>query len=301
MHKLGTVDVLYPSHCLLGESPLWHAGRGSCFWIDIKGHQLFEYHLDDGRCTQYQVEPYSSFIGQCTDDQFIIASQKGIFHYALNNGKKQLIADLGRMKNNYRCNDGAIDSQGRLWIGTMDMAMVSKGCLYCVEGPQHKVTEKLAGLAISNGIAWSLDDKTMYHIDSLNKHVDVYDYAAASAEITKSRTPIKIPEDKGLPDGMTIDREGNLWIAFYGGYGLGKFNPATGELLDFIEVPCPNVTSCCFAGEELDLLIITTARDGMDSSAQRSYPLSGHTFVTKVAVPGVPEYKYVISYGKKTP
>ena len=95
----------------------------------------------------------------------------------------------------------------------------------------------------------------------------------------------------GTPDGMAIDEEGMLWIAHWGGFGVYRWNPFTGEHLDTIEVPVPNVTSCAFAGENLDQLIITTAQENLTEEQMKKYPQSGDVFLAKPGVKGVKAFK----------
>ena len=298
MKKSKITDLLYKADCILGESPLWHAARSSCIWLDIYGNKLFEYTPKNGVCRQYDLPILTSYVGLSNDEQLILASPQGVHYFVFEEDKMELITDLGGLGENYRCNDGAIDSKGRLWIGTTAIRTDSNGSLYMVDS-QGLVSEKLTNIAISNGIAWSSDNQIMYHIDSLSKGVDAYIVKEGSGDLERKSTPIHIPDNMGLADGMTIDRQGNLWIALYGGYGVAKFSPDTGEVLDFVEIPCPNVTSCCFVGPDLDALMITTAQKDMDATALSKYPLSGSVFVTRPTVPGVPIFKYSYKQNEK--
>ena len=111
-----------------------------------------------------------------------------------------------------------------------------------------------------------------------------------SGEIVLDKAVIHIPEEMGSPDGMAVDAEGMLWIAHYGGFGVYRWNPESGKLLDKIDVPVPNVTSCAFAGEEMDWLIITTARENLSDEDLRKYPGSGGIFYIKTEVKGILPY-----------
>lgn len=146
---------------------------------------------------------------------------------------------------------------------------------------------KLDGVTISNGIAWSADRRTMYYVDTPTRRVSRYRYDDSTGAIAYEGIAVQIPEEMGFPDGMTIDERGNLWIALWGGYGVGCWNPHSGELLHRIFVPCPNAASCAFGGENLDTLYITTAGGAPDSRLRQDYPLSGSLFVCKPGVYGV--------------
>lgn len=146
---------------------------------------------------------------------------------------------------------------------------------------------KLDSVTISNGIVWSADRRTMYYVDTPTRRVSRYRYDDSTGAIAYEGIAVQIPEEMGFPDGMTIDECGNLWIALWGGYGVGCWNPHSGELLHRIFVPCPNAASCAFGGENLDTLYITTAGGTPDSRLRQDYPLSGSLFVCKPGVYGV--------------
>ena len=128
-----------------------------------------------------------------------------------------------------RCNDGACDSRGRLWVGTMHLAHTKgAGALYCVD-TNLKVRKKLHNATISNGIVWSLDNKRLYYIDSPTQVVQSFIFEEESGEIIFEKNIIHIPVEMGTPDGMAIDEEGMLWIAHWGGFGVYRWNPHNGN------------------------------------------------------------------------
>jgi sugar lactone lactonase YvrE len=132
----------------------------------------------------------------------------------------------------------------------------------------------------------------MYFIDSTTQCVQCFLFDAEKAEIKFEKVVIEIDKKLGTPDGMTIDEEGMLWIAHYDGFAVGRWNPATGKLLEKIELPVPQVTSCAFGGENLDNLIITTAREKMNEEDLKNYPDSGNIFVAKTNVKGVTRFRF---------
>ncbi|MDQ2864395.1 MAG: SMP-30/gluconolactonase/LRE family protein, partial [Bacteroidota bacterium] len=186
-----------------------------------------------------------------------------------------------------RCNDGACDTLGRLWVGTMHLEHKKEaGALYCIDA-DLKVQKKIGNTSISNGLTWSLDNKRLYYIDSPTQVVQSFIFEEKTGEIIFEKNVIQIPGAMGSPDGMAIDEEGMLWIAHWGGFGLYKWNPQNGEWIDKIEVPVPQVTSCAFVGDNLDYLLITTARENMNEEELKKYPESGYTFLVKVDVKGI--------------
>jgi sugar lactone lactonase YvrE len=145
----------------------------------------------------------------------------------------------------------------------------------------------IENVSVSNGIAWSPDSAKMYYIDTPTHEVKEYDYNNVSGEISSPKVAIEISPDLGYPDGMTIDEEGNLWIALWGGSAVGCWNPKTGKLVRKIEVPAKNVTSCAFGDDDLGTLYITTARTGTTDEELKKYPNAGGVFKTVPGVKGV--------------
>jgi len=134
----------------------------------------------------------------------------------------------------------------------------------------------------------------MYFIESTVRNVTAYRYDAATGEIKFERIAITVPEELGLPDGMAIDEEGMLWIALYGGSAVGRWNPETGQLLNMIKLPVPHVTNCCFVGENLQHLLITTAQEHLSDEELKMYPQSGDIFIVHdVGVKGVKSNKTI--------
>jgi sugar lactone lactonase YvrE len=141
-------------------------------------------------------------------------------------------------------------------------------------------------------MAWNQQLGRMYYIDSPTKSVVSFAYEPESGEISSPSIALQTPESMGSPDGMTIDDEGMLWIAFYRGGCVARWNPETGRMLSKIEIPAPNVTSCCFGGPGMDTLYVTTARQKMGADALAEYPLAGGIFSLRPGVSGSPSYRF---------
>jgi sugar lactone lactonase YvrE len=162
----------------------------------------------------------------------------------------------------------------------------SAGSLYLVD-ENLQVHKRLPNTSISNGIVWSLDNKRLFYIDSPTKVVQSFIFNEKRGEIIFEKNVIEVPGEMGTPDGMAIDEEGMLWIAHWGGFGVYRWNPKDGKLLGKIEVPAPQVTSCAFAGENLDHLIITSAKENINEEKLEKYPESGNLFIAKTSVKGL--------------
>jgi sugar lactone lactonase YvrE len=190
-----------------------------------------------------------------------------------------------------RFNDGKCDPAGRFWAGTMEFnGAADRGALYCLD-VDHSVTQKVAPVTISNGLVWTADSKIMYYIDTAANTVRAFDYAVDTGAISGERVVVT-NEGAGGFDGMSIDEDGMLWVAVFGGWGVRRYDPGTGKLLRDLRLPMSNVTSCAFGGDQLDELYVTSAVHGMDESARREQPLAGSLVKIDPGVRGVPAYSY---------
>jgi sugar lactone lactonase YvrE len=159
--------------------------------------------------------------------------------------------------------------------------------LYRVE-KDFSVRRVLGGVTISNGIAWNHEKDRMYYIDTPTQRVSVFDYDLETGEISNRRVCIEIPPGRGSPDGMTIDEEGMLWIALFGGWGVSRWNPENGRMLTYFRMPVKNITSCSFGGEHLDEMYVTSARILNTESELACQPEAGNLFHLRPGVRGVP-------------
>ncbi|GGH03573.1 gluconolaconase [Parapedobacter pyrenivorans] len=278
--------------CKLGESPMWHSGRNSAFWVDILGNAIFEYKLDDGAVKQYAGSRMISLICQVdgNDNLLVAGAQGGIGTYNLESHELLLISDLERDWENHRCNDGAVDCFGNLWVGTTHVDHEpGAGDLYRVSGSWH-ATKKIERVSIPNGMCWSADRKTLFHTDSPTREIKAYRNDVATGEITFDRIAVQVPASMGFPDGISMDTAGTIWVAIWGGSGVGGFNSVTGELAHWIPMPVPHVSSCAFVGPALDRLLVTTAQKEMSDEQLAQYPDSGSTFLVEMAVSGLPTH-----------
>jgi sugar lactone lactonase YvrE len=230
----------------------------------------------------------------------VVPRRNGGFLAALEHGLSFVDLPSGRVENlppidsspATRFNDGKCDPQGRFWAGTMDLGEKDPiGALYRIDpdGSSHVMVE---GVAISNGLAWSTDSRTLYYIDSPTRIVRAFDFDPDSGAVSNPRVAIRFSPEDGFPDGMTTDSEGMLWVAEWGGACMGRWNPLTGERLARIDVPAPHTTSCCFGGPDLSDLYITSARVDLDEATLEQYPLSGSLFRCRPGISGAPSSSF---------
>lgn len=222
-------------------------------------------------------------------DNLIVALQDGLARFNLITASIKWWMDVEKEIINNRPNDGKCDSEGRLWLGTMDVAAKQgAGSLYCIN--RNKIVQQLSNLSIFNGMAWSLDNKHFYFIYSELKRIDTYLFDAVAGGIQFEKTAVVVPEQVGLPDGMCLDVEGMLWVAHWDGFCVARWNPQNGALLATVNLPAPQVTSCAFGGSKVNQLIITTASIGLSEEALLKYPESGFVFIAEPGVKGMPAF-----------
>ena len=292
---MAELSIFATSKNVLGESPFWHPIRKSLFWVDIEPGILHEQKLDSERTDTWKVGKKIAVILSQTGSQLLIGAQDGISRFDLSTGELNLIIPLTVGQPSLRCNDGSFDSKGNIWVGNMDMqGTEGLGNLYRI-GVEGKTNKVLDGLTIPNGLVFSLDHERMYFIDTPTRTVKSY-LVDSNANFSFEKIVITVPENMGMPDGMTIDNQGMLWIALYGGASVSRWNPINGALLETIAIPALQVTSCCFVGEDLDELMVTTARENMTDAQLGMYPESGQVFrVKKIGVAGVKMLSHIPS------
>jgi sugar lactone lactonase YvrE len=277
---------------ILGEGPLWNSQKGQLVWVDIEGKKVHVYEPSTGKENAISVGQRIGAIVKADDGRMVCALENGFAFLELASGRLEPIVDPEAHLPGNRFNDGKVDPAGRFWAGTMPMGEGGPlGSLYRLDedGSAHRM---VGDIGCSNGLGWSLDAKTMYYIDTGTGRIDQFDYDAESGHIGNRRILAAIQKEHGNPDGMAVDAEGKLWVACWGGYGISRIDPATGTLLERLNLPVSQVTSCCFGGENLDELYITSASVGLDEERLRKEPLAGSLFVCKPGVQGLPSYEY---------
>ena len=285
-------DLAYNLKAITGEGAIWHPDRNTLFFVDIEGQKLYEYFPKQNRCFCWTFEKMVTTVVPETKNTVIIALQNEIIRFNLGTQETNTLACIDDKNGTLRCNDGKCDPEGRFWFGTMVLdAPPGSASLYTL---LHggKVKEQLNGITISNGIGWSKDERFMFYIDTQSQKIMRYFFDAGNATIKEDRMLVEVPEDMGSPDGMTLDADGNLWVAHWNGYGVYCYHGETGKLLAKIEIPVPNVTSCAFGGEQCNTLFITTARSGLSMNELKKYPLSGSLFVCRPGVCGTETYRF---------
>ena len=285
-------ELVLDAKAMLGEGSIWHPKENKLYWIDIEGKVL---HIYDPVTKIDRQLPLGARVGTVVPVQgggALVALQNGIYKIDTKSGALSFVNNPSPDTVHIRFNDGKCDPSGRFWVGTMALDSRKKGAVLYRIDKDKSIHKMLDSVTISNGIVWTADKKTMYYNDTPTGTIQGFDYNDKTGEITNKRVVVRIPRGGGGPDGMTIDADGNLWVALWGSGTVGKFDPRTGQQLQKVIVPAQNVSSCAFGGKNLDILYITTARVGVNEAKLKELPLSGGLFSVKPGVKGVPAEFY---------
>jgi sugar lactone lactonase YvrE len=273
----------------LAEGPHWWAEKGVLLWVDIEASRVGLFDPVTGLNRFLVVPSHVGAVVPMSDGELLVATAQGFVRLHPDSGVVSSLQDPEEDRHGNRFNDGKCDPWGRFWAGSMAYNFAAgAGSLWRVNADFSCVRQR-QGLTISNGLAWSQDRGTLYLIDSPTRQVLAFPLTPSGDLLGEATACITIPKAwDALPDGMCIDAEGKLWIALFGGGAVTRWDPVSGLLLERLELPCRQVTSCCFGGPNLDQLFVTTARQEMDAAAIKAEPLAGGLFQAEVGVKGLP-------------
>lgn len=284
-------ELHYKATCSLGEGPVWDTERKGLWWVDIKKKKV--YFLNSDSDTP-QIINLSQMVGMSvptTDNRLLVALENTLEVVTPENGQAEIIYPIEPDLPHNRSNDGKCDAKGRLWFGTMNVNDEKfKGNLYSYD-PQNGLQLHRDNCSISNGLCWNADNTILYYIDSPDQDIKAFDFDLGNGTIANERVIAKIENSDWIPDGMTIDNEGNLWVAMWGGASVQCFDPNTGQIIDSISVPALQTTCCTFGGENRQTLFITSARTGMNEQQLQEYPLSGSIFKVELPLSGAAPFR----------
>ena len=280
---------------LLGESPLWHPTEQTLYWCDIPGHKLNRFDPARG---QHRHWDFDTDVGCCAplqDGGLLLALRSGLMRFDPVTGESTPLAGAPYDTAQERFNDGKADPQGRFWVGTIyESRKPPRAALYRFDGGQ---LDRMAGdVTVSNGLAWSLDARTMYWADTAAHAVYAFDFDPAGGALSSRRIFVQFPPRAadqplagygGRPDGAAVDSDGGYWLAMYEGARLLRF-ASDGTLTREIALPVRCPTMPCFGGPDLRTLYVTTARENRPADELAREPLAGCVLELRVDVPGLP-------------
>jgi len=282
-----SVEVAAAEAAQLGEAPVWDHAASRLVWVDIAGRLVHFYDPLSRADTCVAVPETPGVAIPRQAGGLVLAAGHG-FGFLDQDQRFEEVAQIPQRQVLARMNDGNCDSAGRFWAGTAGLNEEPQaGALYRLD-PDLTVTRVLDHVGESNGIDWSPDDRIMYYVDSLERRVDAFDFDLSTGVISNRRPFVVIDEGEAVPDGLTVDADGGVWVAVWGGSQLRRFAP-DGSLDRVIRLPTRQITSCAFGGPDLEDLYVTSAREGLSPEVLLQEPDAGSVFVCKPGVRGRPQ------------
>jgi len=273
----------------MGETPIWVPEEKLLYWVDIGSHMIFRI---DVKTNEYEsFKPDMPVRGLCrkSSGDWLVVTDAGLAFWDPSSNTCKFIIDPYENQPDLQFNDGAIDRQGRLVVGSYNSNQLDApdGSLYRLDADRtlHRLDKNLV---LSNGIALSPDGKTLYVSEMFAHKITAYDYEIETGTAGNRRVFVAIPDDAGKPDGLTVDSQGFVWAAHWGGWRVTRYDPA-GKLEREIRVPTELVTCIGFGGQNLDELYITTAWYNLSGQQRKDQPLAGDLFRIQTDITGIVE------------
>lgn len=291
MTSYPSVEMVADVGAVLAEGPVWDADVGLLYWVDIPARAIHRLVPSTSAHEVTAVDRKVGAVALRSSAGLVLAWEDGFATTDGWGGAARVVAPIDHGPVQARFNDGKCDPAGRFWAGSMALdERPGVGALYRLD-PDGSVTKALTGVSISNGLAWSADGRTMYYIDTPTRAVDAFDYNVETGAISRRRRLADVRVQGGGPDGMTIDTDGCLWVALWGGGAVHRYTP-NGRLDRVVPIPVARVTSCVFGGAALDELYITTARHNALEPIPAAEPYAGAIFVCRPGVTGRPADRF---------
>lgn len=270
----------------LGEGPIWTPETNSVTWTDITQNTFHTANIDTGKTESFGVPSMIGAIAHTKDGHYIAATQKGFARISIDGQYSPLHSFL---QDDMRMNDGKVDPAGRFWAGSMALSFEKdRGSLYILE-TDNSYQKVLDNITLSNGMGWSPDAQYFYYIDSIPGVLKRFEYDLDNGKISNPKNLISFAAASGVPDGMSVSSDGKIVIALWDGGRIEIYEP-TGAKVSEIKLGVSRPTCCTFAGPNQDILIVSTASQGIDRADE---PLAGKILaVTGTGLSGLPTQQY---------
>src|ERR1700722_9494039 len=274
---------------VIGEGPRWNAAEQRLYWVDfIEKQNIHSWHPATQELRTYPTEAPVSALAFRRSGDLIVATGGQIATFSVATKKLSSFTSLDD-RPGMRLNDGAVDADGRFWVGSMHSEKQDEphGSLYRFDA-NGSVHEMDSGFTVSNGLGWSPDRRTFYFIDTFRRVIYAYDFSAAAGAISNRRVFARTVESDGYPDGLAVDAKGHVLVAFWGGWKVVRYDP-DGKSEREIRFPVANPTACAFGGRDLDELYVTTARLALKPDELAKQPMAGDLFRVRLNIQGQEE------------
>jgi sugar lactone lactonase YvrE len=278
-----TAQLLVDARATIGEGPVWDDRSQRLLWVDIPAGLVHWLDPTTGKNSSLEVGQPVGAVGLGADGGLVAALKDGFALFAPGSSSMSRLLPVERSLTGNRMNDGKCDRRGRFWAGTMAVDHApGAGTLYRLEraNGDYDVSAMIGGITVANGLDWSPDNRLMYYIDSPTQRIDVFDFDEESGSLANRRVFAEIAAADGMPDGMTVDAEGHVWVALFRGAKVRRYRP--NAEIDFeVTVPVTLVTSCAFGGPHTEDLYITTARHRLTPEEAAEQTTAGGVFVCR--------------------
>ncbi|UKA64551.1 SMP-30/gluconolactonase/LRE family protein [Arthrobacter sp. FW306-04-A] len=285
-----SLEVALDAHAILGECPVWDDRTETLVWVDIHRDEVHRFSPSTGtdQCVLLDAPPGA--VALRAGGGLVAAVGMGFGEL---DEDSMVYTEWQRVAPGDRMNDGACDPAGRFLAGTLTEAQIpGAASLFALDPVSRQVREILPEVTLSNGLAWTADGTTLYFVDTVLERIDAFDYDVAKGSLTARRTVVHLQDVPGRPDGLTIDSDGNLWVAMARGGAIRCYDPQ-GRVQHLVPVPSPIVTSCTFGGPRLADLYITTGQWPATTDELRAFPHAGAVFrLTGTGSHGLPAHRF---------
>lgn len=290
-------EVVVDRTMQLGECPLWHPLEKVLYWIDIDGCAVHRFDPSLNKHEMWSMPCEPGCIAWCKGGGMLVALRSGLAILDTGTGALTFIAEAPYDPKVQRFNDGRCDAKGRLWVGSIHEPRDRPGAtLYCVE--KGAIRDAKKAVTTSNGVAFSADNRVLYHADTRGHKINAYAFDLANGSLGSGRVFKQFSDDKtqdywGRPDGAAVDSEGAYWCAMFEGGRVLRLSPA-GEILKVLELPLRCPTMVAFGGPDMRTLYITSASHNRPAGEIAEYPLSGMLLAYRTDVAGLAEHPYCL-------
>jgi len=278
------LTIFSKQDCTLGEGPLWHTQRQSLFWVDIHNQWVYEKKIDSiepNYDAQWRIPYIVTALFESSDKQNLyLLTNHSLGKLSLNNGHYTPLVKLN-LNHKFRTNDAGIAPDGSIWFGIMQkQPTLTIGEVYSIS-PSGVLKKQLEGIGIPNTFCWSNNGQYFYLTDSLTQKMYRYNINKNQLEIDSKMIFIDLSTTNATPDGGAMDQSNQLWNAQWGDFNVKSYN-ALGQESMTIELPIIQPSCCCFGGSQLNILFITSAKEGLDKNQIKRSPYSGFTFMLEL-------------------